>query len=116
MSFFYYLIELVTNYSLDLEDIRARESRILSITTEKRRETQRAALDIEGLRDYIFGNSDKYPWHSLYDTKESSDYLLRECNREESRGFREKLSTFRFYLRSSKAIAPYTACFDYFLP
>ncbi len=116
--YFLYIIVFYynTNIFLDLDEIRAKEVAISSISIEKRLKVQRNALLLEDIRSFIFTYYKKYPYHLLYSTMEDDGHSLFTCTRGESQAFREEVYGFRDKLRTSKCIASYTACFHCFLP
>jgi len=102
--------------SKDLDEIRAREVAISSISIENRRNKQEEALNLEETKALIQASYDNCPWCLANEELAVGGHTLLGCSKAESRSLKTKVYEFRQYLRSYTAIAPYSACFDCYLP
>ena len=79
--YFLYIIVFYysTNIFLDLDEIRAKEVAISSISIKKRLKVQRNALLLEDIRSFIFTYYKRCPYYLLYSTIKDDGYSLSTC-------------------------------------
>ena len=106
----------MTNKVLDLEEIRARETAISSISIEKRAKIQRIALEYEEFKEYLPHLYSLCPWCLIYSPEASNEHLLPKCQSEGSKESRGLFFTLVRFFRDKKVISNFSACFHCFLP
>ena len=113
MYTFCLFIYIILIYFIDLD--QSQERSFSFILEEKRVLLRQEALEFEETKRLIQANYDICLW-CLFNYKARHSHTLFECREKGYQARLEVYQGFRDYLRNKRILAPYTACFYYFLP